>query len=484
MLVMDSHPLANKHIVVAGAGISGLAFAISLHKLWPASSPDNTPASSAAPPRITIYERDPCAVPKNRAGYSLSLRSDGPSAGIQTLQRMGLLDVMMERCIATMGDVKNEGEKGSGGFCVWRVVDGEVGKDGEAGEKRWERVLKVAGKTPAGCPISSMRIARAELRRTLVEAVEALPNVSIIWDTTITTVHPASDGPDEKITVALADGTTDTADLLVAADGSASKVRAALRPDDTLDFAGPVCIYAICPIESLHPSGSHQEFGSVISGHGRGLFLAPVDGGKMVWSLSRLVDSPPAPVKQPLSPEQRSQLFDEARQHGLGVYGARFERLLQATDPSTITRFNALDKPAFPHADGYVHNADLKPLEGKVVFLGDANHAVSPFAGNGANLALMDGWALAESLVLSGSPSSPSSSASASSSASSSQEGAFQHFVNSAIKRYDGLAVARAQKVVKMSHFSIRVMHSQGWWSSMWFVVLRVLQWLFFRKVE
>jgi hypothetical protein len=90
------HFLQDKNIVVAGAGISGLSFAISLHKLWP--------SISAHPvPQITLYERDPCAIPHDREGYSLSLRSDRHSAGIQTLQKMGMLDWLLNVAIASLG---------------------------------------------------------------------------------------------------------------------------------------------------------------------------------------------------------------------------------------------------------------------------------------------------------------------------------------------------------------------------------------------
>lgn len=81
--------------MVAGAGISGLAFAFSLHKLWLSKSLDSAP-----PPLITLYKRDSCAVLEGREGYGLSLRNDRPSKGIQALQKMGLLDRMLEASIS------------------------------------------------------------------------------------------------------------------------------------------------------------------------------------------------------------------------------------------------------------------------------------------------------------------------------------------------------------------------------------------------
>lgn len=380
---------------------------------------------------------------------------------------MGLLDVMMERSISAP-DEKRDG-KGEGGFCVWKV-SATCGGDGKG--RQWNRVFKIASKTPDGCPIAGMRIARAELRRTLVEAVEQLSNVDIRWGTPIYRISPSTNG---TVEVHIPNGTTETADLFIAADGSSSKIRSRLRPSDILHFAGPACIFASCNIANLHPSGDASEFGTVISGRGPALFIAPVDHENMVWCLSWATDSPPLPRKQPLPTHESEALLEEARQHGLSVFGERFENILKSTAIHTITRFNAMDKPAFLHSPGYVRTPSLAGLEGKVVFIGDANHAVSPFAGNGANLAIMDGWDFAESLV---------KTTFARHGDSEKDKGEFDEYLRKAIKQYDSLAVGRAKQVVRMSHFSIKVMHSQGMWTSFWFAVLSVLQWLFFRKVD
>ena len=55
-------PLSNKHIIVAGAGISALAFVRALHRHWPSTHPL---------PRMTMYERGPKAVEPEKEGYSI-----------------------------------------------------------------------------------------------------------------------------------------------------------------------------------------------------------------------------------------------------------------------------------------------------------------------------------------------------------------------------------------------------------------------------
>ncbi|KAF2250887.1 FAD/NAD(P)-binding domain-containing protein [Trematosphaeria pertusa] len=435
----EQHFLANKTITVSGAGISGLAFAISLHKLW-------SSISTSPPPPITLYERDHSAVPKNREGYSLSLRSDRPSAGIQTLQKMGLLDRMLEVSItglegdATLGENDTQERKGEGGFVVW--------------DKEFRKIMKVQSKTPKGCPVAGMRIARKDLRRTLVESVEGLPDVEIRWGEAVTGVSSAPDG---GVEIETSKGRVETCDILLACDGSSSKLRGILRPNDTLKFAGPTCVFGTTSIAGHHPSGRDDEFGSAISGAGPALFIAPVDHESMIWCLSWQVDEPLVPKKPPMSPEDSQALLDEARKIGGPAYGEQLLKMIDDTDPKTLTRFNAMDKQPFTHSGAYITAPNLSSLQGKVIFLGDANHAVSPFAGNGANLALMDGWDFAESLVQSES-------------------------LEEAVGRYDKLTVGRAKRVIAMSHFSIRVMHATGWWLWFWMGVLRVIRFLFFKK--
>lgn len=446
----DTHPrhfLEGKTIVIAGAGVSGLAFSIALHKLWPS-------VSSSPPPKTILYERDPCAVPPNREGYSLSLRSDYPSAGIQTLKKMGVLDTLLEVAIVALGadKGKSDGEKEAGkggGFVIW--------------DKDYKPVMKVRSKTPPDCPVSGMRIARGNLRRLLVTAVEDLPNTEIRWADSITGVSssPSLDGT-KRVEVETSKSGPVTCDLLIAADGSSSKLRGILRPSDRLKFAGPTYIHGTTSLKHS-PGESKEEFGTVISGLGPALFIAPVDGESMVWVLSWNVESPPPPRKQPMPLSASEELLAKAREMGEKVYGERFVKMLEATDIKSVNKVNAMDKQAFPHTAGYIHNAELAGLEGRVVFLGDANHAVSPFAGNGANLALMDGWDFAESLLVVGGDADGSG------------------CLEKAIKRYDALAVGRAKKVVGISHFSIRVMHSTGWWLVVWMVVLRIIRFLFFK---
>ena len=142
-----------------------------------------------------------------------------------------------------------------------------------------------------------------------------------------------------------------------------------------------------------------------------------------MWGLSRL--QPDArPRFDCNQPEQVKALLDEARSIG-HMMAEPFSTIVAATEPETTFVHSARDKKPFPH--------DKTPKG--VLFVGDSNHAVSPFAGNGANLALKDGWDLAAQLC----------------------QG---ETLESAVAAYDKLAVPRAIKTVKTSHQRIRVAHS------------------------
>ena len=126
--------------------------------------------------------------------------------------------------------------------------------------------------------------------------------------------------------------------------------------------------------------------------------------------------------------------------------------MLEKTDPKTLMVFNAMDKDPFPHNSLPTSN---------VIFIGDANHAISPFAGAGANGALMDGWDLAESLAVT--TSSPPTLA-------------------EALTSYDTQAIPRANTILRMSHFTIRMAHAGPVMHWVWAVVLRFLYWAFLRR--
>ncbi|KAM4057307.1 monooxygenase [Hirsutella rhossiliensis] len=79
---------------------------------------------------------------------------------------------------------------------------------------------------------------------------------------------------------------TDDCDLLIAADGAHSKVRASFRPDDEPEYNGTVLVGGVGRFVDGVPS-TLNHWGMVVSGQGIGYFFAPVDDTGLLWVLSQ-----------------------------------------------------------------------------------------------------------------------------------------------------------------------------------------------------
>jgi 2-polyprenyl-6-methoxyphenol hydroxylase-like FAD-dependent oxidoreductase len=66
--------------------------------------------------------------------------------------------------------------------------------------------------------------------------------------------------------------------------------------------------------------------------------------------------------------------------------------------PETAAIFDQISDAEQMSFAKYGHHTMRKPYSGRLVFIGDAAHSTSPQLGQGANMALLDSWALAMSL--------------------------------------------------------------------------------------
>jgi hypothetical protein len=92
--------LSGKKIIVAGSGMAGLSFVLSLNHHWPSILP---------PPQIIVCDRDSQEGSVGRQGYSLSIAGDTIDGGLYTLYQLGLLDEVLAHAI--IGN-----EQGTGSF--------------------------------------------------------------------------------------------------------------------------------------------------------------------------------------------------------------------------------------------------------------------------------------------------------------------------------------------------------------------------------
>ena len=304
-----------------------------LHRFWP----DEVPR-----PHITVYERDPRHLPSERGNYSLALRSDKASRGLQALQRLALIDQVFAARVV-----------GSESAFLLR-------------DRQWRTIANVVGGKPAleGLPCERMRITRNDIRECLIQATEA--DAQMEWGTACTTAATCKDG---RVEVGLSDGSTTTCDLLVVGDGAGSKLRDLLRPDDKLQYAGAVMIggqasFAQRPKPTQLVQGGG---GMVLGGDGHALVVFPTTPDDYVWFITQRSAAPCAAIKgdDDDTAAQRA-IVAPARREG-AVFGEPFMQLLAATEPNSLKTMNARDKPSIAHADLARH---------PYVFIGDSNHAV------------------------------------------------------------------------------------------------------------
>lgn len=225
---------------------------------------------------------------------------------------------------------------------------------------------------------------RGDLRRILLES---LPAAAIRWGHKLTAVSPAVSQPgDGRHILTFADGSTVTTNFLVGADGAWSRVRPLLS-DAKPAYAGTSFIETyLFDSETRHKASEEAV--------GKGTLMAPAPG-KGIFAHREANGTLHAYVALNKPEDWIARIDFSDPESALARVAAEFDgwapelkALLTGTETDPVLR------PI--HTLPVEHRWDRVP---GVTLLGDAAHLMSPFSGEGANLAMYDGAELGKAIA-------------------------------------------------------------------------------------
>ncbi len=344
-------------VVVIGAGVGGLVLAQALRRVGVA---------------VSVHDRDAAAAATG--GYRLHL-DEGACATL----RQHLDPALYQALLASSA--------GPATFRQFTLADHRM------------RVLAVE---PRSRGAANLLIGRVPLRTLLTHGLDDV----LRFGAEFTAFEARGDG---TVVAHFADGSTDAGDLLVGADGVASRVATSLAGHPTSTPVGVDGLAGRTPLTAATRALLPDVLGAgpllAFAPGGIGLFLAVHDPERgaavdpatcvdvpaiveppaLVWGLFGPASALPA-RSGPAGPERVA-----AAVALLSGWAPRVRDLVAASDPASVStyRLHAAD----PHAD-------LTPWPaGRVTALGDAVHAMPPTGGQGAATAIRDAGLLTAELA-------------------------------------------------------------------------------------
>ena len=297
-----------------------------------------------------------------------------------------------------------------------------------------------------------LRIKRSDLVDVLRQAVERA-GIPIIFDKRVTHIEESDDG----VRVTFADGSTDSADLLLGCDGIHSYVRRTyVDPGYVPEYSGMSGLGSVIPTTLLSPETVAQISGLDATLTEEGLLaVTPCTATKdeVFMFFSKCTPLPESGDSRDgwdvRSKEEvdgfKSSLLETLR-NAKGTWGDALRELVHST---SVVKF-------FP-----VYRLPLggKWSKGRCVLVGDAAHAMSPHAGQGTSVALEDVFLLSRLLEDSTRP------------------------LNEVFEKYDQIRRPRVNEIFQLSAHNAEVRTKSGpwglWFKEFCFSMLTNLSWAF-----
>ncbi|MEU8897229.1 FAD-dependent monooxygenase [Nocardia sp. NPDC048505] len=177
-------------------------------------------------------------------------------------------------------------------------------------------------------------------------------------------------------TVTFANGREERADLVVAADGINSRTRQAIFPEVEILTANYRIVHAVAEHEPPCGANNFTLF------FGRGTRVAVKDCGSNHIFWAAALRNPKVGIDEP------NELVKHDLRDRFRVFPGPVQDLIAATPPAAMLHHDVRALGPMPAWS-----------QGRVVFLGDAAHAVTPNLGRGASEAIVDAIVLARRIV-------------------------------------------------------------------------------------
>jgi salicylate hydroxylase len=327
----------SRQIIIVGAGIAGLTAALAF-------------ASHGF--AVQLFERAP-QLEEVGAGIQLS-----PNA-TRILDRLGVLPALLKTAVRPDAVVLRDGHS---------LAELARVPLGDAAEKRWKAPYLV--------------LHRADLQRALLSRVSETPAIRLVTNAAVTGASEST----SRVTAAIAgeSGSVEAIGLLlVGADGVRSAVRTRFGATRESRYSGEVAWRTTLPADSAAGQGllatAPANTVTAFLHSGFHLIAYPVRGGKAINIAAftignRLADKWSGPVAV-----------------------APLRNAMRSTAPS----LSRLADEAGPWTAWPLHTVDRRPpwTFSGVALIGDAAHAMTPFAAQGAAMAIEDAWTLASSVA-------------------------------------------------------------------------------------
>ncbi|PNP59481.1 hypothetical protein THARTR1_00971 [Trichoderma harzianum] len=333
-------------VAILGGGIGGLAMALSLATQVPSLK------------NITVYEQAP-AYKEIGAGIGI-----GVNAG-RILKRYGVFDAAN----AISGDRNG----------IHRSL------------RRWDNgdeIVSVSAmdEDEANGGVRQLSVHRAEFLQVLYEHIRDTTCAKL--ETNKRAVEIVDDAKSGKATVHFADGTSATADLIIACDGIHSNVRRQLSKatDMVPRYSGRVCYRGLLPMSAVGKDWPYDSFAISWLGPDRHFLVFPISQNKTL-NVVAFVSKPEAELGDLKESWSSTAPRSEVEKEFAG-WEETVQKVVHAMEPNP-GKWKLNDRELLDH---WVY------LGGKVALSGDAAHAMLPHQGSGAGHAIEDSFVMGQAV--------------------------------------------------------------------------------------